>query len=309
MLSITQTFGIASIQDLGREGYLSLGIGRCGAMDRWSYRLGNALLGNPNNAPALELALGGLVGKFDKDITFCLTGANFEATLDNHRLATGYRYFAKAGQVLTLKRMTQGMYGYLCVQGGFEFRPELGSVSTDSKTGLGGLGRPLKAGDKLPYQTGESLSEMGAPYLYHHEEITHIHVIKSSEYDLIVNDTAQDKFDRQNYTLSPNSNRMGYRLEGEPLVFDPIEMPSHGVEFGMIQVPPDGKPIVLMADAQTTGGYPKIASVIEADLGKLAQVRLGGRVRFCYIDCHEAIQKMHALEQRLAHIAWMAQKF
>ncbi|STY93749.1 biotin-dependent carboxyltransferase family protein [Moraxella bovis] len=307
MLTINTLSALASIQDLGRTGYLGLGIGRCGAMDGLSLQLGNALLGNDTHLPALEITLGGLTATFTKDTTFCLTGAIFDGTLDDRRVIAGYRYFAKQGQVLTLKRMTDGMHGYLCVQGGFDVAHELGSASTDIKICLGGLGRYVMAGDGLPYHTGREMKSMGVANLYQFGKLTNIHVIKSSEYDKIVQ--GRDEFGEQIYTLSPNSNRMGYRLDGTPLTFDKIEMNSHGVDFGMIQVPPDGKPIVLMADAQTTGGYPKIGAVIGADLGRLAQVRFGNQIRFIYVDADTALQKMATYHTHLHQVASMAKRF
>lgn len=310
MLTITHVSGIASIQDLGREGFLALGIGRCGAMDSLSYRLGNALLANDANACALEIALSGLKATFDKPTSFCLTGASVQATLNGQTIHTGYRYFAQAGQVLDLKRITQGMYVYLCVQGGFDFACELGSASTDVKTTLGGLGRVVMAGDLLPYQEGTQLSPMGVPNLYRFENPSLIHIIKSSEHDRIIQgDDSKNDLDKHNYRLSPSSNRMGYRLEGTPLPPHTLEMHSHGVEFGIIQLPPDGKPIVLMADAQTTGGYPKIAAVISADLGKLSQVKLGQDIRFCYVTYDDAVQKMQHYEHTIAQVAKMAKRF
>lgn len=307
MLKITHLSAIASIQDLGREGYLGLGIGRCGAIDPLSFRLGNALLGNDDNTPALEISLGGLTATFGKDTAFCLTGAVVDGNLDETPIIAGYRYFAQAGQTLALKRQTKGMHSYLCVQGGFDFAKELGSASTDTKTGLGGLGRCVMAGDELPYQAGIPMSAMGVANLYRFEPVTVIDVIKSSEYDRIVQTI--DTFCKQEFTLSPNSNRMGYRLDGTPLQFDAIEMNSHGVDFGMIQVPPDGKPIVLMADAQTTGGYPKIGAVIGADLGKLAQVQFGKKIRFNYVNGTTALQKQAHYTTHLAQIAKMATRF
>ena len=307
MLKINTLSAIASIQDIGRTGYLGLGIGRCGAMDALSLQLGNALLGNKKSLPALEITLGGLTATFTKDTTFCLTGAIFDGVLDGKRVITGYRYFAKQGQVLTLKRMTNGMHGYLCAHGGFDVAHELGSASTDVKTHLGGLGRYVMAGDELPYRAGCEMTSMGVANLYQFDKLTDIHVIKSSEYDKIIQ--GRDEFREQIYTLSPNSNRMGYRLDGTPLIFDKIEMNSHGVDFGMIQVPPDGKPIVLMADAQTTGGYPKIGAVIGADLGRLAQVRFGNQIRFVYVNADTALQKMATYHAHLHQVASMAKRF
>ncbi|UNU73657.1 biotin-dependent carboxyltransferase family protein [Moraxella nasovis] len=311
MLKINEITAIASIQDLGRVGFLGLGIGRCGAMDSLSLRLGNALLGNDDGACAIEITQGKFVATFGCDVSFCLVGATVQATLDDQKIHTGYRYFAKHGQTLNIKGMTAGMYSYLCVQGGFDVDDELGSKSTDIKIQLGGLGRILMAGDDLPYHQGFELSLMGVPDPHHLDQYRHqatlIHATKSSEYAHIVQD--QDNFSTQSYTLSPNSNRMGYRLDGMPLVFDKIEMNSHGVACGMIQIPPDGKPIVLMADAQTTGGYPKIGAVIDADLGRLAQVRFGGQVQFEWVDPAFAWAKIRHQNAHIKQVGDIAKRF
>lgn len=312
MLKINKLNAIASIQDLGRHGFLGMGVGHCGAMDKLSLQLGNALLGNDDNAAALEMALGGLVATFDRDVSFCLMGAMVDASLDNQKIHTGYRYFAKSGQMLSIKRMTAGVYGYLCVQGGFDFEPELGSVSTDTKIQVGGFGRLLAAGDILPYHQGFELSLMGVPSFYGfdklHQQTNHtIRAIKSSEYANIIQ--GKDEFITQDYTLSPSSNRMGYRLDGKALIFDKIEMKSHGVACGMIQVPPDGKPIVLMADAQTTGGYPKIGAVIGADIGRFSQIRFGEQIRFEWVDLKVALMAFDEQNAEVAQIRYMAGRF
>lgn len=306
MLKINTLSAVASIQDLGRTGFLGLGIGRAGAMDAYALQLGNALLGNDENAPALEISLGGMSATFTKDTTFCVVGATFLADLDGQKITPAYRTFAKQGQTLTLKRMTGGMHGYLCVQGGFLFSAELGSVSCDIKTGLGGLGRYVKAGDELPYHKGTKMSVLGVSTGYGFEKTTVIDVVKSSEFERFGQAAAD--FTARPYRLLPESNRMGYRFEGESLVFEAMEMNSHGVAFGMIQVPPDGKPIVLMADAQTTGGYPKIASVIAADLGRLAQVRFGAFVQFRLVEVSYALEKWHAQNAHVQQVAIMAKR-
>ncbi|MDO4426894.1 MAG: biotin-dependent carboxyltransferase family protein [Moraxella sp.] len=306
MLKINTLSAVSSIQDLGRRGFLGLGVGRAGVMDAYAFRLGNALLGNDENAPALEISLGGMSATFTKDTTFCVVGATFLADLDGQKITPAYRTFAKKGQTLTLKRMTGGMHGYLCVQGGFGFCTELGSVSCDVKTGLGGLGRYLTAGDELPYEAGVKMSVLGVSTGYGFEKATIIDVVKSSEFERF--GQAAQKFTAQPYRLLPESNRMGYRFEGEPLAFEAMEMNSHGVEFGMIQIPPDGKPIVLMADAQTTGGYPKMASVIAADLGRLAQVRFGAFVQFRLVEASFALEKWHAQNAHVQQVAITANR-
>ena len=206
-----------------------------------------------------------------------------------------WRYTARRGQTLTLKRAVQGMYGYLCVAGGFDVPEILGARSTDLKAAFGGFqGRCLQAGDEVPLGTGaRSLSHIGVAPI---TPATSIHALPSSEYAAFSLD-AQRALWQQPWVLQSNSNRMGYRFSGETLALaQPLEMLSHAVPFGTIQVPPSGQPIVLMADTQTTGGYPKIACVVAADLGRLAQVRFGSEIYFQMSSTEEAA-KLHLKNQ------------
>src|SRR5699024_6396738 len=181
----------------------------------------------------------------------------------------------------------QGMYAYLAVQGGFDIEPVLGSSSTNTKAEFGGYkGRFLSQGDQLtlasPNKTPAlSNSEIGVAALSAapsklDSQVPQIRVVANSEYDQFT-EAAKQNFENQLWRIDTSSNRMGYRCVSEsPLEFaQTLEMSSHGVAAGMIQVPPQGQPIVLMVDSQTTGGYPKIATVIEADLGLMAQIRFG----------------------------------
>ncbi|MDO5059300.1 MAG: biotin-dependent carboxyltransferase family protein [Neisseria sp.] len=287
MITVLNTKAAVCIQDLGRYGLRRYGIGHAGAMDTLALRAGNLLLENEENAAALEIALGGLTVRFDQDTSFCITGAVYEADLDGETVHSYWRYSAKKGQTLRLIRAVQGMYGYLCVRGGFDVPEVLGAKSTDIKAAFGGFeGRLLKEGDQLrTFSDGLCLNKVGiAPIEYTHI----IHALPSSEYDSYTKQ-AQYRFWQDEWLLQSDSNRMGYRLGGSPLNQQtPTEMLSHAVGFGTVQVPPSGQPIVLMADTQTTGGYPKIAAVAAADLGRLAQVRFGSKVRFKMVSPEEA---------------------
>lgn len=294
-MKILDASALASIQDSGRLGYRSMGVGRNGAMDSWSLQAGNALIKNKLNEPAIEIALGNLTIEFEEDVSFCLTGALYEAYLDDKRIPCYWRINAKAKQILKLVRPLQGMYTYLCVHGGFDIKPVLQSTSTNTKAGFGGFeGRYLKAGDTINVKKASSLAVIGVARLAPTQTIR---VIKSSEYECFTA-ASQEAFETQQWKLQTNSNRMGYRLAGESALefSEPVEMSSHGVDIGMIQVPPQGQPIVLMADGQTTGGYPKIATVINADIGLMAQIRFGKACQFTVVDVEQALheqQKRH----------------
>ena len=305
MITMLSANAPAHIQDMGRYGLRSLGIGHAGAMDVQALRTGNILLRNHENAAALEVALGGISLRFERDTPFCITGALYHAELDGRPVHSYWRHTAQKGQVLTLLRAVHGMYGYLCVAGGFDVPQVLGSRSTDLKAGFGGFaGRAVQAGDCLPVGEGAPfLPDTGiAPVPFS----GCIRLVPSSEY------TAFSKHSRsvllhENWLLRSDSNRMGYRFDGQPLVLErPLAMLSHAVQAGTVQVPPDGQPIVLLADAQTTGGYPKIACVIAADLGRLAQTRFGARVRFVSADRRDALAALRKNETYLNQIRRIA---
>ncbi|SJN39648.1 Allophanate hydrolase 2 subunit 2 [Psychrobacter sp. JB385] len=266
---------------------------------------GNALMKNKLNEPAIEIALGGLTIQFEEAVSFCLTGALYEAYLDDERIPCYWRINAKPKQTLKLARPLQGMYTYLCVHGGFDIEPVLQSTSTNTKAGFGGFeGRYLKADDTLNVRTTSSLPVIGVARL---APTQMIRVIKSSEYECFTA-ASQEAFETQSWKLQTNSNRMGYRLAGESALefAEPVEMSSHGVDIGMIQVPPQGQPIVLMADGQTTGGYPKIATVINADIGLMAQIRFGKTCQFTLVDLEQALheqQKRHHYIKKIKEYA------
>lgn len=314
-MKITAISGMASIQDLGRFGERASGIGVNGAMDSWALQAGNVLLLNPANTPAIELTLGGMTVLFDKATTFCLAGATFEAYLidtqgNKRRVYHHWRVTAQAGEQLQLIRAVTGMHGYLCVQGGFMVETVLNSASTNLKAEFGGYhGRLLAVGDELSLgQDSQVLPSIGIaefePKLNTTSDIATIRVVKNSETEAF--DTASfNAFVSQPYKLLSSSNRMGYRLEGEQQLHlnEPLQMNSHGVDVGMIQVPPQGQPIVLMADTQTTGGYPKIASIISADIGRFAQLRFGQSCRFIWVSLEQAIVAREAYQRYLSQIA------
>ncbi|WP_342345085.1 biotin-dependent carboxyltransferase family protein [Uruburuella testudinis] len=292
MMRVQAVQAIAHIQDLGRFGLRRFGIGHAGAMDTLALQAGNLLLRNPAGAAALEIALGGISVSFTRDTPFCITGALYEAALDGEPVHSYWRYTARRGQTLTLARAVRGMYGYLCVAGGFDVPEILGARSTDLKAAFGGFqGRCVQAGDEIPLGgDARKLPHIGiAPIPL----TNRIHALPSSEYYTFTAE-AQQALWQQGWVLQSSSNRMGYRLQGSRLaLLQPLEMLSHAVAFGSIQVPPSGQPIVLMADTQTTGGYPKIACVAAADLGKLAQVRFGGKIYFQTASTGKAARLLH----------------
>ena len=304
MLKILRAGMHASVQDGGRYGWRQYGVSRCGALDTPALRIANLLVGNDPNAAAIEITLGQFAVQFTADGWFALTGAGCEAQLDGHAVWTGWRLEAKAGQVLRLKLPLHGMRSYLAVAGGLDVPKVMNSYSTDLKAGFGGFhGRALQEGDEIPLLPAQRQfrESRGVKPLFWSNRIRALPGPEYQEFSRV----SQQAFWRAPWQLSPQSNRMGYRLQGQPLERTTNrDLVSHGLLPGVVQVPHNGQPIVLMNDAQTTGGYPRIACVIEADLYKLAQLRLGEPVHFVQCSLEEALQARQEQERYFEQLAW-----
>lgn len=270
-----------TVQDLGRSGYRHLGVAQSGALDAPALILANRLVNNPANFAGLEIVVGPIELRFHRTTWFAMCGADFAADLDGKPVRAGWRTAGVAGQILRLKGAISGMRAYLACDGGIAVPEIMGSRSTDVQGKFGGhQGRALKRGDKLALGPANpcdkplgTLQRLWTP---------EVRVLRGPEYEEF-SASAQQTFWTQAWTVSGQSNRMGYRLQGDALVREAQhDLPSHAVLPGVIQVPPNGQPIVLLADAQATGGYPRIAVVIEADLWKFAQAPAG--TRFCFIE-------------------------
>lgn len=304
MLRILRAGLATSIQDSGRNGWRQYGISVSGVLDHPAMVTANLLVGNAPDSAVLEIVLGQFKAEFMRDGWFALTGAGCHAELDGKAVWTGWRLPVKKGQVLSLSMPVRGMRSYLSVNGGFELPEVLGSSSTDLKAGFGGWqGRKLEDGDRLLLgkPTRQFDKKAGVRQILWGNRIR---ALPGPEYHEFSRE-AQQAFWRTAWKLSPQSNRMGYRLQGRQLNREtPRELLSHGLVPGVIQVPPNGQPIVLMADAQTTGGYPRIACVIEADLYHLAQIRLGDPIHFIHCTLPEAIQAREHQQRALDQMVW-----
>ncbi|MBU2671918.1 biotin-dependent carboxyltransferase family protein [Hafnia paralvei] len=290
MLNIIRAGLQTTVQDQGRNGLRGQGVSLGGALDAPALYAANLLVGNRGTDAGLEVTLGECTVEFTRDGWMALTGAGCDAYLDKQRIWTGWNYPVRAGQRLVLHRPKRGMRSYLAVSGGIDVPKVLGSRSTDLTGGFGGLdGRRLKDGDVLPLGEVRRVPQksQGIKQLLFNN---YIRVLPGPEYQEF-SPEEQAFFWRTPWHLSPQSNRMGYRLNGHVLRRSSSrEMFAHGLLPGVIQVPHGGQPIVLMADAQTTGGYPRIACVIEADLHHLAQIRLGEPIHFIRCTLAEAQQ-------------------
>ena len=311
MIEILSVTGPASVQDLGRFDQYRFGVGTSGAMDDVALRAGNILLGNDENAAGIEIPMLPFRLRFGQDMAFALTGAGVEAEIASRTIPPWWRSYARAGDVLTIKTMPHGARSYLTVGGGIDVPIVLGSRSTQFRGEFGGLhGRPLQPGDILPCAaSAATIGELGIEpaditlaRANASADETIVRVVIAGEYDAF-DATTQALFWRNSWKITPQSNRYGYRLQGpavKPRV--PIEKRSHGIVPGVIQIPPNGQPIIQMRDAQTSGGYPKIATVIRADLWRVGQARLGGKLRFeqtAYTDALAAEAEMSAYLDRL----------
>ena len=298
---------LTSFQDMGRTGSQHLGVPVGGVMDARSHRLANLLAGNEADLATLEITLAGPTLQFDAPACFAIGGADLQATLNGDPVPCHRPLVARAGDVLAFRtaRPDGGIRAYLAVHGGYALEPVLGSCSTYLRGGFGGhAGRALAKGDtiglraSLPTQP-EALDQLAQglwqlriylPSPLAVQPRRHIRVLPGAHWDEFTDD-ARHQLLHAEFRISPQSDRMGYRLDGPPLAMAaPRQILSEAINYGTVQVPAGGQAIVLMADRQTTGGYPKIAQVITADLPALAQMGPGQAVRFARVDLDEAQQ-------------------
>ncbi len=285
-----------TFQDLGRFGYSHFGVSLSGAADNVALQFGNILLDNHVNAPALEMTLVGAELQFEKDAIVSITGSNFNAALNGKNLLMWRTYKIAEGDVLKFGATCEGARCYLCIKGGFVVHKILGSASTHLLTSLGAFdGRALKKDDVLQHH---NISTKG---FIHHQvndeivadiTISHLlHVTPSPQTSWFSKESLQ-KFTSEDYTVSEESNRMGLRLNGSTLnKINKAEMITEGAPLGAVQVSNDGKPIILFVEHQTTGGYPKIANVISADLHRIGQLRPRDQIKFQFVSLEEAYKR------------------
>ncbi|MDX5418753.1 MAG: biotin-dependent carboxyltransferase family protein [Hymenobacteraceae bacterium] len=316
---------LTTIQDLGRYRHQKEGIIVSGAMDTFALRVANMLVGNTQHQAALEITLTGPTIRFTEDQLIALTGADLSPALNGESVKMWRPLFVKLGSTLEFREPKSGCRMYLAVSGGFAIPEVMGSFATYLKAGIGGFkGRALQAGDLIPCQaptsSGMELFKKaeGPTQVHGHMSTTWtpdpqrypnyqpnptIRAIKGPEYELF-SETAKERIWSERFQVSVQSDRMGYRLQGVSLYLEEqTELISSAVAFGTVQVPPDGQPIVLMADHQTTGGYPRIAQVISADLPILAQVVPGQTIQLEEVTLEEAHQLYIRQEQNLELLA------
>ncbi|GAF41327.1 allophanate hydrolase 2 subunit 2 [Agrilactobacillus composti DSM 18527 = JCM 14202] len=304
----------ATVQDLGRYQYQSAGFPVSGAMDQASLKLANLLVNNDANAAALEFILAGPTLQFQAPTFIAITGAASSPSLNGQPIALNQAIAIQAGDQVQFAPMATGRYGYLAVaNGGLQVPMVLGSRATTLKIQLGGLfGRTLAVGDALPFEPCYVLPSLA----HRHAPVPavkapgHIRVLKGPQWDLFT-PAAQSQFLQQTYQISQQADRMGYQLQGEPLPVPTENLISEGTVLGNIQITRNGQPIVLLADRQTAGGYPMIATVIGADLASFVQMSAGEDFQFELTALNTARALLAAQQQVLTTLAasFAAQKY
>lgn len=294
---------LSTIQDEGRFGAMSTGFSPGGAMDVWSMKLANILVGNAPEIGVIEMTMMGISAQFDCDSVIALTGADMGPQLNGKPLGMYQAAAVRAGDVLTMKTAQKGMRAYLAVAGGFDLPVVMGSQSTNLKCGLGGFqGRKLQKGDALPLNQSVDLSLVGDRKLAVREEYPQeirVRVLLGPQDDYFTQ-KGIETFLGGEYTVTEQSDRMGIRLAGEKIENkNGVDIISDGIATGSVQIPASGTPIIMMADRQTTGGYAKIATVISADLKKVAQARPGTRIRFAQVSEKESVRLRREEARRL----------
>jgi antagonist of KipI len=299
---------LTTVQDGGRWGHQALGVPVSGAMDTVSLRRANGLVGNADDAAVLEVTLMGPRLRARGDLTVAAAGAAFVLDVDGRAVPEGGSFSLPSGAVLTFGRRATGARAYLAVGGGIDVAPVLGSRSTHLVSGIGGLaGRALRAGDVVPVGPPSETRAGRVPAPPARVGAAHgprtLRVVLGPQDDWFT-PASLDALVSATFVVSPRSDRMGYRLDGPPIVAARRdELVSEPVPFGAIQVPSGGSPILLMADRQTAGGYPKIATVIAADLPAAGQLAPADEVRFTVCTRAEALAALIANERALLRTA------
>lgn len=292
---------LSTIQDGGRSGYMQFGFQQSGAMDKKSMAIANALVGNDAGEGVIEMTMAGITAEFTSADVFALGGADMGAALNGKTLELCRAYAAKEGDVLKIGFASAGCRAYLAVAGGFSVKPVLDSLSTNLKCKIGGFeGRALTAGDFLGFRAAvPTLPEMEYRHLLVKISVQKpqlIRVVMGPQDDYFTQ-AGVNTFLNSEYTLTADSDRMGIKLDGAAVESkNGVDIISDGIPFGGVQIPSSGKPIIMAADRQTTGGYAKIATVISADMNLLAQLKPGDSVRFKRVSLEKA-QRIYKKEQ------------
>jgi antagonist of KipI len=290
---------LTSVQDLGRTGYRQFGVSLGGALDAFALRVANLLVGNEESVAGLEITLGGLQLRFADQRIVAWCGGEFDVRVGSTSVPAGHAALINAGEELKFNHPKTGCRCWLAISGGIDAPTVLGSRSTDLRASFGGFeGRAVRDGDELPLgnfrrsQTAAAgrISSWSAPEPWSQTASANpiLQVVRGPDWDRFGASTLQ-RFTSESFAVSPDSDRMGVRFDGPELQrSDDVDLISEAASPGTIQVPPSGRPILLLGDCQTIGGYPKIAHVITFDLPVAAQLRAGDHVRFSEVSLTDA---------------------
>jgi antagonist of KipI len=297
---------LTTIQDLGRIGYRRFGINPNGTMDRTAARLINILLANDENSAVLEMHFPAPEIEFEENTFFIVGGADFGAQLNGERIENWKAFYAEKNSVLRFTEKISGNRGYLSIKNGFRAQKQLGSASTNLTAKFGGFnGEKLQKNERLFFnrteinhkiRTNLRISDSLIPF---YSRFPTVRVVAGAEFESLTA-FGEQTFRNENFRVAPNSDRMGFRLAGKPIFkLEKKEVISSAVGFGTVQLFPDGQLIILMADAPTSGGYPRVAHVIETDLPLVAQLGAGDKIAFHLISQAEAENLLIDFENNL----------
>jgi len=311
MITFVKRGLLTTIQDAGRQGFQRFGMPSAGVMDPFAMRLANVLAGNPPDTEVVEATLIGPTIRFDETEIFAVCGGDLSPRLDGRPIENNRAYLAKAGSLLELPLVKSGARAYIAFAGGLAVEPQMGSCSTYVKAHVGGIeGRPVKDGDQLGLQSPRTelpnLAARAVPANFGvaYSAYPTVRVTLGPQDDLF-SDRGKAAFCGGDYVLTTENDRMGFRFAGPDIEASPENggnIISDGICFGAIQVT-RGQPIILMADRQTAGGYPKLGCVITVDLSLLAQLKTGDACRFQFVGVEEAQALYLAQLQLLASLA------
>ena len=291
-----------TVQDAGRRGWRRFGIPESGAMDPEALVFANTLVGNPPDDAVLEFAhVGGAWEVHADSCRIAVTGGDFALSIDGQKLTCHRSYTLGRGQRIMIGGTQDAVWGYLAVAGGFDLPLQLGGRATHLSSGIGGLhGRLLAAGDELPLRATIAPAGPERRYRPSSRPAGAFRVVPGPQNDFFTPEGIETFFSSSGYRVTQQGDRMGYRLAGDRIAqANRFNIISDGLVPGSIQVPGTGQPIVLLMDCQTIGGYPKIGTLITADLGRFAQCRPGTTVRFAEIDVASAQSLARAFRSRL----------
>lgn len=297
-LKIENSGLLSLIQDAGRQSATSLGVAPSGFADPYAAQWANRLVSNPIDTCLVEITGGGLVAKVCCDGLISLCGAKIPLKINGELKVTWRSYRVKSGDLIELGYAESGLRGYLSFSGGILSKEVFGSSATNVRELLGGLegkGNPLKSGDMLPsFQLANLPVQIQAPKSaipIYPNEVT-LRFVRGYQYsDFASHEMA--KLELANFEVGQRMDRMGVQLKKHKVNSPNLNLPSEGIAYGAIQVPPDGHPIVMLVDRQTIGGYPKIGSVLSIDAAKLSQLQPGARVKLKPIDIEQAHNLLH----------------